>query len=114
MVSAAGDLREVAGSTETVLYDIDARYDTLVSQTPANDGTLSTVGALGFNVTGSVAFDIVLFPQAGVLTNVGLLAANINDSGNATLLQVNLSTGRASAFATISGETIVGMAATVR
>ena len=46
-----------AGATSTTLFDIDNARHALVIQNPPNDGTLTTVGALGTN-NNAVAFDI--------------------------------------------------------
>ncbi len=46
-----------AGATSTTLFDIDNARHALVTQNPPNDGTLTTVGALGTN-NNAVAFDI--------------------------------------------------------
>ena len=40
------------GRTSTILYDIDAALDVLVTQAPPNMGQLNTVGPLGVNTTG--------------------------------------------------------------
>jgi hypothetical protein len=47
------------GTKATALYNIDATTGVLVTQAPPNDGVLNTVGSLGMNVSGSVAFNIV-------------------------------------------------------
>src|SRR4051812_49084985 len=46
------------GTTATTLYGIDTNLDILVTQFPPNNGTLHTVGPLGFNTTGLTGFDI--------------------------------------------------------
>ncbi len=58
-VSGAGYTNSVAGATSTTLYDIDANEDVLVTQAPPNDGTLNTVGSLGYNVRTVAGFDIL-------------------------------------------------------
>jgi hypothetical protein len=45
-------------STGTTLYDIDAERDTLVTQAPPNNGTLNTVGNVGFKINELAGFDI--------------------------------------------------------
>jgi hypothetical protein len=75
-----------AGSTTTILYDIDPQTDMLYKQDPPNNGTLVVVGALGVDVSGDGGFDIA--PN-----NTGLAIYNI--SGKATLLTINLTTGKA-------------------
>ena len=49
------------GATTTTLYGIDSALDILVTQNPPNAGTLNTVGALGFNTSDAVGFDIFFF-----------------------------------------------------
>ena len=46
-----------AGATSTSLFDIDNARHALVIQSPPNDGTLTTVGALG-TTSNAVAFDV--------------------------------------------------------
>lgn len=58
-ISGAGYTNSVAGATSTTLYDIDANEDVLVTQLPPNDGTLNTVGDLGYNVRTVAGFDIL-------------------------------------------------------
>ena len=48
----------VRAATSTTLYDVDTARDALVIQAPPNDGVLATVGALGVNLAGPLAFDI--------------------------------------------------------
>ena len=47
-----------AGTTTTVLYDIDATTDKLYRQDPPNAGTLVEIGSLGVDVTAMSGFDI--------------------------------------------------------
>jgi hypothetical protein len=47
-----------AGAMTTTLYVIDTRRDALAIQAPPNDGVLTTVGALGVNLSGPLGFDI--------------------------------------------------------
>ena len=47
-----------AGASSTTLYDIDSTNDTLQIQNPPNNGTLILVGALGFDTSDTVGFDI--------------------------------------------------------
>lgn len=48
----------VVGATTTVLYAIDSNRDVLVRLDSPNSGKLATVGALGFNTSDAVGFDI--------------------------------------------------------
>lgn len=85
-ITAAAYTNSFAGATTTTLYDIDANQDTLVQQDPANDGTLKTVGNLGFDITRHAGFDIA----SG---NRGFVALQINGSPGSTFYSINLMTG---------------------
>ena len=70
--------------TSTVLYDIDGARNVLTTQTPANSGTLNTVGALG--VSGINSFDIDGPSNAAFAsTSSALYAVNLG-TGAATLI----------------------------
>jgi hypothetical protein len=56
-VAGSAYTNSFAGATSTTLYDIDNARHALVTQNPPNDGTLTTVGALGTS-NDAVAFDI--------------------------------------------------------
>ena len=93
--------RNVAGATLTTLFGIDDTRDTLVriggvdgSPSP-NGGQVTTVGALGFNVSSSGGFDI----QGGS----GTAYAVLRISGVSTLYTINLSTGAATSIGAVGG-----------
>ena len=91
------------GATTTTLYDIDATNDVLVTQTPANNGTLQTVGSLGFNIPTSGGF--TGFDISGS-TGLAFLVGNSLTGGGLTsgsLYQVNLATGQATLLGAVSG-----------
>ncbi len=75
------------GAGATTLYDIDSNRDILVTQNPANAGTLQTVGSLGVNTTDVVGFDIT---SAG-----GTAYASLTVAGFGAFYTINLSTGTA-------------------
>ena len=77
-----------SGTLTTTLYNIDSALDILVTQNPPNNGTLSTVGSLGFNTSDLVGFDIFFFGNQAFasLTAVG---------GPSSLFSINLATGAA-------------------
>lgn len=85
-ISAAAYTNSFQGATTTELYDIDANQDTLVLQNPANDGTLTTVGNLGFDITRNAGFDIASGNRA-------FAALQINGSTSSNFYSINLSTG---------------------
>ncbi len=77
-----------SGATITVLYGIDWQRDILVTQNPANSGTLQTIGALGINTSDQVGFDI--------LSNGGDFAfASLTTGDGSGFYSISLSTGAA-------------------
>jgi hypothetical protein len=92
------------GATTTTLYNIDSVLDVLVTQNPPNNGTLNTVGSLGFNTGENVGFDIVPFSNAA-------LASLTGPGGTSGLFGINLNTGAATSIGAIgNGLTIVDIA----
>lgn len=87
-VAASAYSNGVPGATATNLYDIDAARDALTIQNPANDGTLTTVGALGVDVNGPGGFDIST-------TGVGYAALRRAGQTTPDLFALNLTTGAA-------------------
>jgi Tfp pilus assembly protein PilX len=82
------------GTTGTALYNIDATTGVLVTQAPPNDGVLNTIGALGVQMNGAAAFNIV--------SN----SADKNDAWLVTggnLYSVDLKTGKATMAGKLSG-----------
>lgn len=93
-----------AGAATTTLYDIDSNLDILATQgspggspVSPNTGQLFTVGALGFNTSDLVGFDV-----SGA---TGIAYASLTaPAGNASqLFTVNLATGTATLVGTIGG-----------
>ncbi|MCL1465816.1 DUF4394 domain-containing protein [Argonema galeatum] len=103
-ITAAAYTNSFKGAIATQLYGIDSDLDTLVLQNPPNNGTLTTIGSLGFDFDETGGFDI--FTADGV--NTAIAASNSN------LYSVDLSTGATTALGIIgSGDIkIVGLAAT--
>ncbi|GAB2599737.1 DUF4394 domain-containing protein [Spirosoma areae] len=91
-----------AGQTTTTLYDIDPATDRLYIQNPPNNGTLTSVGPLGLDITGASGFDI-----ASDDNTQGLVAVTFN--GASELQQINLTTGRLQKLGNLPG-TIIGLA----
>lgn len=105
VVAGAGYTNSLAGVSTTVLYDIELGNDVLVSQNPANDGTLNTIGPLGVAAVDSfVGFDI-----SG---RTGTAYAAINPGSGPTLYRIDLSTGTALRVGAIGGSAsgITGLA----
>jgi outer membrane protein assembly factor BamB len=93
-VAAGAYSNSFAGTKETALYDIDVSAGTLVKQAPPNDGILNTVGSLGVQISGPVAFDIASDGKGG---NTGWLLMG------ATLYRVDLATGQAQLVGPVPG-----------
>ncbi len=93
-ISGAAYTNNFAGATTTVLFDIDSTGDRLYKQDPPNNGTLVDVGALGVNVEANSGFDI-----GGTS---GLAYGIFTVGGVQKLYTVNLTTGAATAGATIT------------
>ena len=94
-----------AGATSTTLLDIDNARHALVTQNPPNDGTLTTVGALGTN-NNAVAFDI----GEG---NVGYAVLN-GEQNRQNLFRIDLTNGhatQATSFFIGSDQPLTGLAA---
>ncbi|QBE63297.1 DUF4394 domain-containing protein [Pseudoduganella lutea] len=88
MVTAAAYNNSIAGTTTTILYDLDSTTDVLAMQTPPNDGTLVDVGRLGVDVAGDAGFDI-----AGGGNGLVLAALRTSATGPSTLYRVDLMSG---------------------
>ncbi|NJL56636.1 DUF4394 domain-containing protein [bacterium] len=91
-VTAAAYINSFAGATSTTLYNIDSQLDTLLIQSPPNDGNLVTVGSLGVDFDNVVGFDIV---SSLVGTN---RAFAVSDT---TLYSIDLATGQATSLGAI-------------
>ena len=96
----------VAGTTSTVLYNVDATLDQLTIQTPPNAGTQISRGPLGVDTTNLVGFDIEGARTAGALTNdafVSLTRSGATTDGGSRLYRLNLATGGVSDLGIIGG-----------
>lgn len=112
-IVGAAYTNSIVNPDSTVLYGIDATLNALVLQAPPNDGTLTTVGALGVNTTGLVGFDIF------TLDGINLAFASLTEANSfmSRFYSINLETGLASAvggdeFTSVIGfpDRIVGLA----
>nr|AEX62257.1 putative lipoprotein [Moumouvirus Monve] len=79
------------GAVNTTLYGIDTNQNALVTQNPANDGTLNTVGSLGINVSQFLGFTIVNRSNTAIAvlrtgTQTGIYGINLL-TGTAILLR---------------------------
>ncbi|MBD1871987.1 DUF4394 domain-containing protein [Nodosilinea sp. FACHB-131] len=88
-VTGAAYTNSFAGTTATQLFDLDAELNTLVLQNPPNDGTLRTIGELGFDLDSLGGFEIVASSAgdntAFVVSEATLYALDL-ESGVATSL----------------------------
>ncbi|AGA28064.1 DUF4394 domain-containing protein [Singulisphaera acidiphila] len=89
-------LNNFAGATATTLYQIDSNLDILAIQNLPNNGTLTTVGALGVDASEVAGFDI----QTVGGTHFGYAALVVG--GTTSLYQINLSTGAATLIAPVA------------
>lgn len=104
-ITSAAYTNSFAGTTSTVLFDIDAASSTLAIQNPPNAGTLQVVGPLGVTPAGDSGFDI--FSSGG--NNAAIAALQV--AGTLGLYHVNLTTGAATLIGAVGGNpAIVGMA----
>lgn len=101
-VGAAAYTNNFPGSQGTTLYDIDLAADTLVIQSPPNNGTLLTVGGLGVNAFGPAGFDIV------TVGGVNYAYASFGRGlGVTELFTIDLATGAATLVGTIAAGELV-------
>lgn len=91
-----------AGSTTTILYDIDSQTDKLYKQDPPNNGTLVEVGTLGTDISMSAGFDI---NPAG---DIALTAVMISSKWE--LHQIDLTTGKLTKLGDLPAGNITGLA----
>ena len=91
-----------AGSTVTILYDLDSQTDKLYKQDPPNNGTLVEVGSLGTDISMSAGFDI---NPAG---DVALAAVMVSSKWE--LHQIDLTTGKATKLGDLPTGNITGLA----
>lgn len=100
-IGGAAYTNNVAGATQTTLYDIDTDADTLVRQGGVNGmpspnlGQLTVVGPLGVDAAAVLGFDITAID--------GTAYAAMTVGGTATLYRINLATGAATAVGPIGG-----------
>ncbi len=92
-VLAAAYANSFAGTTATVLFDLEANSDVLARQDPPNNGTLIDIGALGLDLAGAAGFDI-----GGGANGLVLAALRTGTSGPFSLYAVSLTTGAVSLY----------------
>lgn len=96
--TAAAYTNSVQGAGTTTLYVIDPVTDSLMIQSPPNNGVLTLVGELGVDITAVNGFDI------DGRDNVALVAVSTGSNTTSTLHTLNLATGALSAsLGTVGG-----------
>ena len=93
-------------STATTLYDIDSIGDQLVTQNPPNNGTLVSVGRLGFDTDSATTFDIWTEIKDGkAVTNKGYVAL----ANGETLFAIDLSNGALTFIGNLGSDRLIGL-----
>lgn len=100
-VSNVAYTNNFAGATTTTLYGIDSDRDVLVTIAPPNNGTLNTVGPIGFDTTAWGGFDI-----SGVTGNA-YFANRDNTLASSSFYRINLGTGAATNLGQIDGGIVI-------
>ncbi len=98
-ITAVAYSGNTAGSTTTVLYDIDITTQKLYRQIPPNNGTLVEVGSLGVTATGEAGFDI---SPDGSVALASLTVGGVNN-----LYQIDTTSGKASLLGKFGSATSV-------
>jgi len=95
ITAAAYTNNDTDATTGTLLYAIDTAMNTLVTQTPANAGLLSTIGQLGVDVGPNTFFDIFTRLPTGnqPQNNRGLIVYQVTGQPF-TLAAISLETGK--------------------
>ncbi|WP_425615481.1 DUF4394 domain-containing protein [Anatilimnocola sp. NA78] len=94
------------GATTTLLNGIDSNLDILVTQNPANAGTLQTVGPLGVNASSFTSFDIA--------STGATLAAITLEGETVTRLYSIGATGAATPIGLTAGNGLIAGGETIR
>jgi hypothetical protein len=106
VTGAAYTNNDLDANTATTLFDIDTVNDTVVVQSPANNGLLAQAGKLQVDAGTSVGFDIYSRNRFGVTQgNIGY--ATVSVLGRYSFFQVNLLTGKLSRIGGFRADTQV-------
>ncbi len=90
-----------AGAGSTTLFAIDSGTDSLYTQNPPANGVLTLVGALGFDTSGMVGFEI------NPVNNQAFASLTAPAATTSSLFSINLGSGAASRIGTIGGGTTI-------
>lgn len=116
-VVGAAYTNNFSGTTSTMLYNLDSGLDLLVTQNPANNGTLQTVGPLGILIDENTGFDIDDSAPQVALATINEVPPPVDyswgerspEGGNSAIYSINLATGRAT-FVSMLGAQVVDIA----
>ena len=103
-VIASAYTNNFAGAASTMLHNLDQTSDVLTLQNPPNDGTLTNIGALGLDITGTAGFDI-----GGGDNGLILAALRAGTTGPFSLYTVSLTTGAATLYRNTSGNAALSL-----
>ncbi len=97
-----------AGATTTTLYGVNGGNDTLFIQSPPNAGTVTAVGALGFDLSQNFGFDISKAPEGDLGTTLIAGQPQTPAAGvGSVLLAVDRATGKAVNIGTIGTDNTI-------
>ena len=97
-IEAVGYTNSFAGSTATMLYDVDYATDKLYLQNPPNDGALQLVGALEVDFEGTGGLDILPDSNYAMAVN--------NKNNESRLYTISLMSGKATWIGTFSQQIV--------
>ncbi len=115
-VTAAGYTNnDLASTTNTTLFDVNTASDTLVIQSPANQGDLAATGQLTVDAGSNAGFDVYsVLDQQGITVD-NRAFATLQVGGRNALYAVNLFTGKATSQGNFSaGTSVVDIAIPLR
>lgn len=92
-IAAVAYTNNLPGVTTTMLFGIDSARNSLVRILSPNDGTVATIGHLGFDVQDDAAFDVLTSPTGD--TNIAVLVSG------GQIYQVDLTSGYATLLSTV-------------
>jgi Domain of unknown function (DUF4394) len=102
-IASAAYTNSMAGAATTTLFDIDIAASKLYKQDPPNNGTLVEVGSLGITAVAANDGGFDISPDNMVAL------ANVTIGANSVLLQIDLTTGRATNIGNLATP-IIGLA----
>lgn len=102
-IGASAYTNSYIGSTSTALYNYDDSLNVITLQNPPNNGVQNTVGVSGIMVNwANPSSDLDIYFNPSTLQNVAYLVANTGALTNDSLYLINLSTGGATAVASLN------------